>query len=236
MELCGVFDPETRSSTGNRLVPAFFEESNMYSWGLATLAVLVFTASIFAADPVHNEATDKQVARINEALPRPWSAHAEGNDIVIEYAQTIDLRDNHINPQGGPQGEGLTRPGRPRLTLEFVPILTQADLQALNKKNSDRGMALQMLAAEMKDMVNNGMPIGDQGGYRAANADQQARLDAYVAVVRALPFVEPPTLFASDAAFRWMSPGAMPVDASVRNQMSEIRSKVEALFSAKPVK
>jgi hypothetical protein len=201
---------------------------------IAVWVGLVVASVAFASDPLVDQSLlEGHAKKMGVAAGAGWLARVEGGRIVVERTEAVEMRSTTPSqPAGGFQP--VTR--KPMLILMASPTVTQAKLAALQKANADRAKAMEMLASQMKDMPSNSKPMTFQDGYRASNPDQQARLDAYIAVNKALPYQQPPVLFAVDAAFYWGDDWYVATDPNVQAEMQAIRKKIEALYSDKPLR
>ena len=204
---------------------------------LVLVPILLLASRAIAADPAPDPALVAPTQKISRALPPNWNARIDGDTIYIEYQQVVEMYSTAPNQGGGPDQPKIFQ--KPTLVLRSLPFTTKATLAEITQKNADRAKALEMLASQMKDLVPQVamMPMADDtDGFRATTPDQQARLDAYVAVSRALPHQDPPTLFDVNVAFLWGWSYTQPADSALRKDLADLQVKIESLFNKEPLK
>jgi len=142
----------------------------------------------------------------------------------------------------GAPGGPMHMPGDPppmgtvRLLLRVLPLMSKSDVEAAKKYNADREKGLEMLRSQLKDLKSGVKPSWLTEDFEARTPDQQARLDAFVAVKRAMPEKFMPELFAADASFRLEeNPFLTPTDETVKSEIRSVRQKVEALYAKAPL-
>ncbi len=198
------------------------------------LSAMVLALSALAADPVapNKDALERQIKKITAAIPSSWKVRVDGSTVWIERGVAAEMMINAANVGPGMRPELK----HPTLVIYCSSAVTRAKLDELNKRMAARAKAIEMLEASMKEIPNNAMPMGEQGGYRAETPDQQARIDAYVTVKKALPEEEAPTMFAADAAFYWGNYWYTPTQDEVQKELDEVKAKIQALFDKEPLK
>ena len=200
------------------------------------VAALLSTFCVFmaAGGPEQNPnepVVEKYAKAIAGVIPVDWTVRIGDHTITIERKAPADFRSTL--PSQPPDPPIFHR--GPALVISVGGPVSAAELASREKANRDRTKALEMLASQMTDLGRT-KPSGDNNGFGAKNAEQQQRLDAYIAVRRAMPEQTIPDLYSADASFKWVDLWLMPVDAQVTTEMEQVHAKITSVFSNKPLR
>lgn len=207
----------------------------MWKMILPAMGVLLLTGLMRAAEPgVGRDVVDKHAKEMAAAVPAGWTVRTDGIFIQVERKQPVPVE---MTGPGGPAHMAGETPlmRAPSFSLRVGPPRSEAQVAALQKSNVDLEKALEMMRRQMKDMEAVVKPNADTESFVARTPDQQARLDAFVAVKRAMPRAWIPKLFAVDASFNVLDDGFAPTQEADRTEMEAVRQKVEGLFASKPL-
>jgi hypothetical protein len=207
--------------------------------GAAIIMCMLTVLTGAAESTIPKDVLEKHLKKLAALVPSGWTvrADADGTGIWIERKVSVHMESTAPN-QGGLDPTASPQMGKPTLFLRFSPARTQADLAAMKKHNADREKVLQMLVTQMADIpkrTEGMMGWGEEDGYRPTTPEQQARLEAYLAVKKAMPELELPELFADDATFNWTHFYLQPADEDIQAEQERIKMIVESAFSRKPL-
>jgi hypothetical protein len=205
----------------------------------ALAGVFLLAGLLGAAEPVvKKDVVEKYVKALAATVPSGWTVCItdDADGIWIERKEAVPMHSTLPNP---PLNTPDASPefGKPTLWLRIGPARTQADIAAMTKQNESRAKALEMLRSQMADMVRMSRPTaGGDEDFQATTPEQQAKLDAFRAVKKAMPYQPIPKLYAEDASFSWGPQWSSPDDENVFAEQQRIQAIVESAFSKKPLK